>query len=148
MSESVPAIRGFRATLIGIGVMYVLLASSMLVRGVGVMRDFAVPDSLIAEPVFEDFFLFFYELMAAQGVFIALFGQLVRERGGQTLVALVLCLWNGYVTWRDLSTSDSPFGSQLYRGSATLIPVVIDLTLALLFAGFVWAGWRGRGAAR
>ena len=146
MSERNQPLRGFRATFLGIGALYLMLASSMLVRGAAVMRDFAVPDAVVTAPVFQDFFSFFYELMAAQGVLIALFGHVLRERKGQTLVASVLCVWNLYVTWRDLSTSDSPLGSHLYRGSATLIPVFIDLTLALVFAGFAWAGWRTRSA--
>ncbi|HEX6242614.1 MAG TPA: hypothetical protein VFZ61_16990 [Polyangiales bacterium] len=141
-SEHKPPVRGFRATFVAIGVLYVALASSMLVRGVGVMRDFAVPEDVIHAPVFRDFFSFFYELMAAQGVLIALFGQLVRERRSQAWVALVLCVWNVYVTWRDLSTSDSPLGNQLYRGTATLIPVFLDLSFALVFAGYAWAAWR------
>jgi hypothetical protein len=148
MSEGPAPMRGFRASLITIGVLYVMLASSMLLRGVGIMRDFAAPEGLLSEPMFEDFFLFFYELMAAVGVLIAVFGQVVRDRKGQTVVALVLFLFKAYVTWRDLSTSDSAFGNHLYRGSATLIPVFIDLAIALVFAGYAWAGLRGAGAAR
>lgn len=142
MSESTASIRGFRATFFGIGLLYVMLASSMFVRGVGVMRDFAVPESLLAEPVFQDFFFFFYELMAVVGVLVALLGQVVRERRAQALVATVLCALNLYLAWRDLSTSDSAFGNHLYKGSATLIPVFISVVLALVYAGFAWAGWR------
>lgn len=142
MSQNPSSIRGFRATFIGIGVLYVMLASSMLVQGVGVLRDFAVPESAIAEPVLEDIFLFFYELMAMVGVLLALFGQAVRERRQQALVASVLSVLNLYLMWRDLSTSDTPFGNHLYKNPAMLIPVFISLTLALVFAGFAWAGWR------
>jgi hypothetical protein len=42
-------------------------ASSMLVRGAGVMRDFAVPDGVVSAPVFADFFAFFFQLMAVVG---------------------------------------------------------------------------------
>jgi hypothetical protein len=135
-----PAIRGFRVTLTAIGALYVLLAASMLLRGVGVMRDFAVPAGVVTSPVFEDFFLFFYELMAAQGVLIATFGQVVRERRLQTRVALLLCTWNLYLTWRDLSTS--VLGNRLYQGEATLIPVCIDFAIALLLARLAWLGRR------
>jgi hypothetical protein len=147
MHEDQAPIRGFKATLVGIGCLYVLLASSMLVRGVGVLRDFAVPERLLAEPVFQDFFLFFYELMAAIGLLFAVFGCVVRDRRGQTLVACVLCVYSLYMTLRDLRTSDSAWGNHLYHGSATLIPVFIDLALGLVFAGFAWRGLRARCAA-
>ena len=70
---AVDIVRGFRATLVIIGVLYVLMAASMLVRGVGVMRDFGVSPALVASPVLEDFFLFFYQ------------GEAVRVRVRQTL---------------------------------------------------------------
>jgi hypothetical protein len=133
MAQSEPALRGFKAVFMTIGAVYVLLASSMLVRGAGVMLDFEVPDSLVREPVFEDFFLFFYQLMAAVGLLMLLFGHVTRGRKHQQLVARVFCLLNVLITLRDLYTSDSPLGNHLYRGSATLIPVAFDLVFALAF---------------
>jgi hypothetical protein len=63
----------------------------MLVRGARVMRDFAVPESVVSAPVFADFFSFFYQLMALVGVLTVLFGQVTRERWAQLLVARVFC---------------------------------------------------------
>lgn len=134
MTRTEPALRSFKPVLTVVGVLYVLLASSMLVRGAGVLRDFQVPDSLIAEPVFQDFFLFFYQLMAALGVLTVLFGHVVRERRGQLLVAAVFCALNVLLALRDLITSDSAFGNHLYRGQATLVFVAIDVAIALTFA--------------
>lgn len=147
MSQNVAGLRTFKPVLVTIGVVYVLLASWMLARGAGVMRDFAVPDSVVAAPAFEDFFLFFYQLMAALGVLTMLFGYVTRERGAQVLVSAAFCLLNVLIGLRDLSTSDSSLGNRLYRGSATLIPVLIDLVLALVFAGLVVAGLRRREGA-
>jgi uncharacterized membrane protein len=142
MSQSQPGIRGFKPILTTIGVAYVLLASSMLVRGVGVMRDFAVPESVVSAPVFQDFFSFFYQLMIVLGVLTIVFGWVTRERKGQLLVARVFCVVNVLVTLRDLVTSDSSLGNRLYRGPATLIPVFIDLTLALVFGFLALGGLR------
>lgn len=136
MSPNRLEIRGFKVTFTAIGVLYILLGSSMLVRGVGVLRDFAVPEHLLSAPVFEDFFLFFYELMAFIGVLTVLFGHVTRERKAQALVASVFCLANLHFAARDLSTSDSRFGNHLYRGDATLVFVWIDLALAFAF-GFL-----------
>lgn len=140
MSESQPKVRGFKAVLTTIGVVYVLLASSMLVRGVGVMRDFAVSESLVSAPVFEDFFLFFFQLMAVVGVFTVLFGHVTQERKAQLLVARVFRVLGVLLTLRDLSTSDSSLGNHLYRGSGTLVPVYIDLVIALAFGFLAFGG--------
>lgn len=147
MNGSAPPTRAFKACFVGIGGLYVLLASSMLVRGVAVLRDFAVPESLLVEPVFEDFFLFFYELMAVIGVLMAVLGAVVRDRKGQVLASLVLCVFNLFAMWRDVGTSDSPLGNHLYKGSATLVFVFIDLALALVFASVAWAGTRQTATA-
>lgn len=134
MTRTETALPSFKPVLTIIGVVYVLLASSMLVRGAGVLRDFQVPESLIAEPVFQDFFLFFYQLMAAVGVLTVLFAHVVRDRRGQLLVACVFCALNVLLALRDLITSDSTFGNHLYRGEATLVFVAIDVAIAVAFA--------------
>ena len=137
---AVDIVRCFRATLVIIGVLYVLMAASMLVRGVGVMRDFGVSPALVASPVLEDFFLFFYQLMALVGVLIVVFGLVVRGRRSQGAVAAVLCVSNVLLALRDLQTSDCALGSRLYRGSATLMFVAISAALALVFGYLAWRG--------
>lgn len=141
MSIEEAEVRWFRPIMTTVGVLYLLLASSMLVRTVAVMRDFAVPESVVTSPVFADFFSFFYELMAFVGVLTIVFGRVARGRSAQMLVARVFCVANVLITVRDLSTSDSALGNHLYRGSATLIPVVIDVLLAVTF-GFLAFGPR------
>ncbi len=133
MSNDEPEVRWFRPIVTTVGVVYLLLAGSMLVRGVAVMRDFAVPEPLVTSPIFADFFSFFYELMGFVGVLTIVFGRVARGRREQLVVARTYCAANLLITLRDLSTSDSPLGNHLYRGSATLIPVVIDLVLAVTF---------------
>ncbi len=133
MSRSEPELRWFKPILTTVGVVYVLLASWILVRGVGVMRDFEVPESVVASGAFGDFFSFFYQLMAFVGVLTIVLGWVTRDRRSQVLVARVFCVANLLWMLRDLSTSDSSLGNHLYRGQATLMPVFIDLTLTVTF---------------
>lgn len=142
MTQNESEIRGFKHVFTVIGVTYVLLASSWLVRGPVVLRDFAVSDRLIADPVFVDFFMFFYQLMAFGGVTQVLLGRLVRGLRAQTLVACVYTAFNVFATFRDISTSDSRFGSRLYHGDATLLFVVTDLVFATAFGVVAIAGLR------
>jgi len=142
MSQHPSTLRGFQPVFTVIGVLYILLASSMLVRGVGLMREFAVPEGVVASPVFEDFFLFFYQLMAVVGLLTILIGHVVRDRGGQLLFASFFWAINVLITVRDLSTSDSRFGNRLYRGDATLLPVYIDIVFALAFGLLALSGLR------
>lgn len=134
------SIRGFKLIFTSIGVIYVLLASSYLVRGPTVLRDFAVPESAVSSPVLQDFFSFFYLLMAFAGVLTVLLGLVTRERKQQLLVATVFCSWNIVAALRDLTTSDSRFGNHLYKGDATLVFVYIDLTFAAAFGYLIVKG--------
>lgn len=143
------SIRGFKPVFTAIGVLYVLLASSFLVRGVSVLRDFAVPESAIATPVLQDLFFFFYQLMLFVGVLTALFGLVVRELKAQLLVASVFCITNILLALRDLSTSDCSLGNHLYKGDKTLVFVYISLSLAAAFGLLTVRGLRAvRGERR
>jgi hypothetical protein len=90
--------------------------------------------------VLEDFFLFFYQLMAFVGVLTVLFGLVTRERKSQVVVAAGFCLANLLWAVRDLGTSDSAFGNRLYRGEATLVFVYIDLGVAAIFGALAIVG--------
>lgn len=135
-------IRGFKASLTVLGILYVAMATSMLVRGHGVMREFGAPEELVASPIFADFFSFFYELMATYGVSMLLFGQVTRDRASQVLVAAVFCAISLRFTLRDLRTSDSEFGDHLYKGDATLVFVYIGLLYTTVFGALAFAGLR------
>ena len=131
-------IRGFRTIFTVVGVIYMLLASSMLVRGGGALRQFAVPEELVTALVLEDIFLFFYQLM--------LFGWTVRGRRNQAIVAGVLCVASLFFAWHDLVTSDSRFGNHLYKGEATLVFVYIGLAYAATFGWLCARGLRPQRA--
>jgi hypothetical protein len=70
-----------------------------------------------------------------------------RERKAQVLVCLLFCAIGAFITWRDVTTSDSALGNQLYRGAATLIPVYIDIAILLAFGLLAFFGQRPRSAA-
>ena len=130
---------GWRPLCITVAVSYVLLALSMLVRGVEIMIGFGTPDEVVRSPVFADFFYFFYELMALVGVLIGLLGITTRGRAQQQKVAGLLCAVMLALLWRDLSTADWALGSRLYRGPGTLVPPLISLVIAIAFAWVAWA---------
>ena len=133
-------IRNFKLVFTVLGVIYILMASSMLVRGVTVLRDFGVPESAIAEPVLEDIFMFFYQYMALMGAFTVLFGHVARERSTQLLVASVFFVSNILTALRDLSTSDCQLGTRLYKGENTIVFVYISLAYAACFGYLVLRG--------
>jgi len=137
MTPSSTEVRGFRAVFIMIGILYLLMAASALVRGVGMLRDFGVPDETVASPVLADFFTFFYEHMMFVATLVVVFGLVTRGRRAQRFVCVVFAIANLAFAFRDLSTSDSRFGDHLYRGDATLVFVAIDLALAAAFAALV-----------
>ncbi len=137
MSPPESEVRGFKVILVTVGLVYALMASSALVRGVGMLRDFAVPEAMIASPVLGDFFSFFYEYMVFVGLLMVLFGLVTRGRRAQRLVAGVFCASSLLFAARELSTSDSRFGNHLFRGEATLVFVGIDLCLALAFGALL-----------
>lgn len=146
MSNEQLELRWFKAIFTTLGLTYVLLASSMLLRGVGVLTDFGVPEEVVSSPVMADFFSFFYQLMAVYGVLMVLFGRVTRGLSAQLLVSRVFLFFGLLVTLRDLATSDSRFGNRLYRGEATLVFVYIDLAIAAAFL-FLSLGRVRRAAA-
>lgn len=145
MSQSQLGIRGFKTIFTALGIIYALMASSMIVRGTSALPEFGVPERVIIEPVFQDVFQFFYQLMLAIGVLTALFGHVARERATQLLVAGVFTALNLWTAWRDLTTSNSRFGNHLYSGPV-MVFVYISLAYALMFGSLVVRGLMpGRG---
>ncbi|MFO0734474.1 MAG: hypothetical protein U0270_01275 [Labilithrix sp.] len=145
-TEAPHELRWFKATFTTIGAIYVLLASSALVRGVAMLRDFGVPDAVVASPFIADFFSFFYQLMAALGALMILIGRVTRDVGAQRAFARAFSFLSVLAAFRDLSTSDSRFGDHLYKGDRTLGFVLVDVLVALVFGllSFARASSRAR----
>lgn len=142
MSDQANSLPGFKTVFTVVGVVYAALGASMVVRGIRVLADFGVSETDLASPVLQDFFFFFYELMMFIGSLMVLFGQVTVGRRRQAVVAAVFVAANLLFALRDLSTSDTRFGSRLYRGDETVLFVVISLALAAAFASPLVRGFR------
>ncbi len=147
MTEPSTGLKAFKPAFVGLGLAYVLMASSALVQGTVFLEDFGVSPDLASDPVLTDFFMFFYQLMAYVGVLTVVFGLVTRERRAQAQVASVFFVASILMALRDLSTSDSRFGSALYKGEETMFFVVVSVVYALVFGGLAVAGFR-RGSTR
>lgn len=130
--SSTPTLPGFKVTLTVVGVVFMVLGGSMVARGAAVaMASFGIPATTLESPHFADFFHFTFVHMVVLGVMLVLLGRFVREGRDQQVVARVLLLVQLHYTWLDLRTSDSPLGNALYRGPASLGPVMIDLLVVV-----------------
>jgi hypothetical protein len=126
---------GFKATCLGVGALFALLASSELARGVAASMDgFGLPAATLASPHYLDAMSWVFVHMLVLGVVIAVVGASVGEARARTAFARVMTLAMLVFTTLDLRTSDSPLGNHLYMGGRTLVPPVIDVVVLLLFA--------------
>ena len=145
MLEPPTGLPAFRPVFVVLGLLYVLMASSALVQGTAFLEDFGVSHELASDPVLTDFFMFFYQLMAFVGVLTVVFGLVTRERRAQVQVASVFCVACILLALRDLSTSDTRFGTALYKGEETVFFVIVSIVYAMVFGGLaIMAFLRGR----
>jgi heme A synthase len=146
MAEPTTGLRAFKPVFVVLGLIYVLMASSALVKGTVFLEDFGVSHELASDPVLTDFFMFLYQLMAFVGVLTVLFGLVTRERRAQVQVASLFFVACILLALRDLSTSDTRFGSALYKGEETVFFVVVSVVYAMVFGSLAIMGLR-RGPA-
>jgi hypothetical protein len=126
---------GFKPIATAIGIVYVLLASSMLARGAeAAMRPFGVPEPVLSSPYYADCFHFMFVHMVVLGITTVMLGRFVTHGPWQRMVARVLCVINVHYAYLDFRTSDSVLGNALYRGAETLGPPVIGVVVALCWA--------------
>lgn len=125
---------GFKATCLLVGVLNILMAGSMLVKGViPGMAQFKVPEQILASPHYEDAMFWVFLHMFMIGVLIILIGILAENPVKQVWVARVLVLMHGVYAFLDIRSSDNSFGNALYQGPESVIPVFVDLFYILLF---------------
>ena len=135
MNEAKSHLPGFRRACTVVGVLYVALGGSMVLRGARqVMQPFGVPELVLASPHFADFFHWVFVHAMVLGVLIGLLGRYVVDGSSQRIVSRILCVLELHYLYLDVRTSDSPLGNGLYRGSASLIPPIVDLGVVILFA--------------
>lgn len=142
MTDPSTGLRAFKPAFVVLGVAYVLMASSALVKGTAFLEDFGVSHEVASDPVLTDFFMFFYQLMAYIGVLTVVFGLVTRERRAQAQVASVFFAASILMALRDLSTSDTRFGNALYKGEETIFFVVVSVVYAMVFGALALMGFR------
>jgi hypothetical protein len=148
MTESSTGLRAFKPAFIALGAGYVLMSSTALVKGTAFLEDFGVAHELASDPVLTDFYVFFYQLMAYVGVLTIVFGLVTRGHRAQAQVASVFVVANVLTALRDLSTSDTRFGSAIYKGDETIVFIVVSVVYALVFAVLAVLATRGSRRAR
>ncbi|WP_247233451.1 hypothetical protein [Telluribacter sp. SYSU D00476] len=125
---------GFKATCLTVGILDMFLASTMLIGGVmEKMAEFNVPAQTLASPHYHDAMFWVFLHMFMIGVLITMIGILAENPVKQVWVARVLVLMHCVYFTLDVRTSDNPFGSALYQGPGSVVPVFIDLLYILLF---------------
>jgi hypothetical protein len=126
---------GFKATCLGVGAVFALLATSELARGVAASMDgFGLPAATLASPHYLDAMTWVFVHMLVLGVVIGAIGYFVEEARARVALARVMTLSMLVFTALDLRTSDSALGNHLYAGARTLVPPIIDVVVLLLFA--------------
>lgn len=126
---------GFRATCLGVGVTFVLLAASELAQGVPAsMAGFGVPDAVLTSPHYKDAMTWVFTHMLVLGLIIAVVGHFAEGARTRRAFARVTLACVAIFTVLDIHTSDSPLGNGLYAGARSLVPPVIDLVVMILFA--------------
>lgn len=126
---------GFRASCLTLGVLYVLLAGSILIRGpMAAMADYGVPQETLASPHYADAMFWVFLHMAVIGLVIGLvgwFGEGVRFQ--RAFSRLMLACQLVYL-FLDVRAADWALGNALYEGPGSLGPVVVGGLAIVLWA--------------
>lgn len=125
---------GFRASCLLLSGVYLLLASSMLVRGPMVaMAEYKVPAATLASPHYADAMFWVFLHMSVIGAIIGVvgwFSEGVRiQRAFSRLMLIAISIYTGL----DVHTADWALGNGLYQGPGSLGPVVVDALAIVLW---------------
>lgn len=132
MAETRATLPGFKPIFTVIGSVYALLAVSTLLQGpTRLLAQFGVPDQVLSQPHFLDFFHFLFVHMTVLGILIILLGQLVEGARKQRIAARVLLLVQLHYLYLDIRTST--WGNGLYASDRSLVPVFIGLAVVACF---------------
>jgi hypothetical protein len=124
---------GFKATLLLVGAVHVLLGLSIVVRGAASMEPFGVPASTIALPHYDDAVRWIYLHQTVLGC-VCLLVALFSEGGRfQRAFARLMCAAHAVYAFLDVRSAESPLGTSLYTGPASNFPALVSVVLALLF---------------
>jgi hypothetical protein len=125
----------FRVSCVVIGVLYVLLGASVLVRGgASSLAEFGVPAATLASPHYGDAIWWVYSHMIVIGLMTGVVGWFARGVELKRWFVRLMFLTQVYYVVLDVRASDSPLGSGLYEGPASIVPAVIGAFVMLVFA--------------
>lgn len=125
---------GFKASCLSVSGLSVLLAASMLLRGIPAsMQPFEIPAAILASPHYLDAMHWTYSHMLVLGLVIGLMGLQATDARLQRNFARLMAVAHLYYTYLDFRASDSAWGTALYKGQASLIPAFISLLFTLIF---------------
>jgi hypothetical protein len=125
---------GFRASCLGVAGLYVLLGGSLLLRGPMVaMANYGVPAGTLASPHYADAMFWVFLHMTVIGLVIGVVGWFADGvRLQRAFVRLMLAAILVY-TFLDVRTADWSLGNALYKGTASLGPVLVDALTLLIW---------------
>jgi hypothetical protein len=126
---------GFRATALGVGTTWSLLALSMLVRGIpSAMAGYGVPEGLLGNAHYVDAMTWVFLHMLFIGLITVVVGVTsVDGRQQRAFSRLMLVAVTGYAIL-DMRSADWPLGTALYKGPGSLGPVVVGVIALVLWA--------------
>jgi hypothetical protein len=127
-------IPGYKRILMALGILYVILAGSVLVQGIEkFMAPFGLPDSTLASPHYEDAMTWVYVHMTVLGMILFVVGWASRDLRFQRIFVRAMALAQGVYLFLDLRTSDTPLGNGLYKGPESAIPAIMGFCFFCLF---------------
>lgn len=126
--------RWFRGTFIGIGALEVFFAFSTMLQGVSkLMSQFGIPDAVVSSPHYQDAMFWVVLHMGNIGIICICLGLLLQDPLAQLWFPRVFVLFHSTYAFLDIRASDSPLGTGLYQGPASLMtPIISSIMLAAM----------------
>jgi hypothetical protein len=130
-----PPLPGFRATALGVGATWSLLALSMLARGIpAAMAAYAVPGELLQNAHYVDAMTWVFLHMLFIGLLTLTTGFTSNDGRQQRAFSRLLLAAVSVYLFLDARAADWPLGTALYKGPGSLGPVVVGAVAFVLWA--------------
>jgi hypothetical protein len=130
---------GFRATAIGIGATWSLLALSMLARGIpDAMSSYSIPKDQLEIAHYVDAMTWVFLHMLFIGSITIVMGATSRDGRQQRTFARLMLAGCSVYAYLDVRSADWALGTALYKGPGSLGPVVVGVIALVLWARLVF----------
>lgn len=125
---------GFRASCVGVGVVYVLLSLSLFARGMAAaMAEYGVPAEVLAAPHYIDAISWVYVHMAVLGLAIAVVGWFAESARLKAVFARLMVAAHVVYVFLDFRSAEWALGTGLYEGPRSLGPAIVATIVLGLF---------------